>query len=97
MLVTSVLPSTDSADALTGRRIVTEVPGPKSLALHERRLRAIPVGVSSALPVYIRRAHGAVLAHPRDRHGGVQPSGERDADAAADGQVREDLRHASRR
>ncbi|WP_375389279.1 4-aminobutyrate--2-oxoglutarate transaminase [uncultured Amnibacterium sp.] len=58
--MTSVLPSTET-DALTGRRIVTEVPGPKSLVLHERRLKAVPVGVSSALPVYIKRAHGAIV------------------------------------
>ncbi|HEX3679008.1 MAG TPA: 4-aminobutyrate--2-oxoglutarate transaminase [Galbitalea sp.] len=43
------------------RRIVTAVPGPKSQALQERRLAAIPVGVNSALPVYIARAHGAVV------------------------------------
>jgi 4-aminobutyrate aminotransferase/(S)-3-amino-2-methylpropionate transaminase len=43
------------------RRIVTAVPGPKSLALHERRLAAVPVGVNSALPAYIARAHGAIL------------------------------------
>ncbi|MFD1721665.1 4-aminobutyrate--2-oxoglutarate transaminase [Amnibacterium endophyticum] len=59
--MTSVLPSTDLATDLTGRRIVTEVPGPRSLALHERRLAAVPVGVSSMLPVYIARAHGAVV------------------------------------
>ena len=61
MRVTSVLPSTDLDDALTGRRIVTEVPGPRSLALHERRLAAVPVGVTSRLPVYIKRAHGAII------------------------------------
>jgi 4-aminobutyrate aminotransferase / (S)-3-amino-2-methylpropionate transaminase / 5-aminovalerate transaminase len=43
------------------RRIVTSVPGPKSLALHERRLAAVPAGVNSALPAYIARAHGAIL------------------------------------
>jgi len=43
------------------RRIVTAIPGPKSLALHERRLAAVPVGVNSALPAYIARAHGAIL------------------------------------
>ena len=59
--MTSVLTTTYTDDALTGRRIVTEVPGPRSLALHERRLKAVPVGVSSTLPVYIARAHGAVL------------------------------------
>lgn len=43
------------------RRIVTAIPGPKSEALHKRRLAAVPVGVNSALPVYIERAHGAIL------------------------------------
>jgi len=43
------------------RRIITAVPGPKSQALHERRLAAIPLGVNSALPVYIEHAHGAIL------------------------------------
>ena len=43
------------------RRIVTAIPGPKSLALHARRLAVVPVGVSSALPVYIARAHGAIV------------------------------------
>ncbi len=43
------------------RRIVTAVPGPASQALHERRLAVVPTGVSSALPVYIARANGAIL------------------------------------
>ncbi|MET4781876.1 4-aminobutyrate--2-oxoglutarate transaminase [Glaciihabitans sp. UYNi722] len=43
------------------RRIVTAIPGPKSHALTERRLAVVPVGVSSALPVFIERAHGAIV------------------------------------
>ncbi|MFF2051698.1 4-aminobutyrate--2-oxoglutarate transaminase [Leifsonia sp. NPDC058194] len=43
------------------RRIVTAVPGPASQALHQRRLAVVPTGVSSALPVYIARANGAIL------------------------------------
>ena len=45
----------------TERRVVTAIPGPKSVALHARRQAAVSAGVSSALPVYIERAHGAVL------------------------------------
>ncbi len=51
----------DAATELTERRIVTAIPGPKSQALHARRLAAVPVGVSSMLPVYIARAHGAIV------------------------------------
>ena len=43
------------------RRIVTAIPGPKSQELHERRLAAVPVGVGTTLPVYIDRAHGAIV------------------------------------
>ncbi|NQX27962.1 4-aminobutyrate--2-oxoglutarate transaminase [Microbacteriaceae bacterium VKM Ac-2854] len=43
------------------RRIVTSIPGPKSQAIHERRLAVVPSGVGTALPVYIERAHGAIL------------------------------------
>src|SRR6188768_970106 len=43
------------------RRVVTAIPGPRSLALQERRLAVVSAGVSSALPVFIERAHGAVV------------------------------------
>jgi 4-aminobutyrate aminotransferase/(S)-3-amino-2-methylpropionate transaminase len=43
------------------RKVVTAIPGPKSKALHERRLAVVPVGVGTALPVYIDRANGAIL------------------------------------
>jgi 4-aminobutyrate aminotransferase/(S)-3-amino-2-methylpropionate transaminase len=43
------------------RKVVTAIPGPRSIALHERRLAVVPVGVGTALPVYIERANGAIL------------------------------------
>ncbi|MES2171854.1 MAG: 4-aminobutyrate--2-oxoglutarate transaminase [Actinomycetota bacterium] len=43
------------------RKVVTAIPGPKSQALHTRRLAVVADGVSSALPVYIERAHGAIV------------------------------------
>ena len=43
------------------RKIVTAIPGPRSLAMHERRLAAVSTGVSSALPVYIEKASGAIV------------------------------------
>jgi 4-aminobutyrate aminotransferase/(S)-3-amino-2-methylpropionate transaminase len=45
----------------TARRVVTAIPGPKSTELHARREAVVSAGVSSALPVYIERAHGAIL------------------------------------
>lgn len=42
-------------------RIVTEIPGPQSRALHERRAAVVPRGAHSILPVYIERAHDAIL------------------------------------
>ncbi|MBU1588443.1 MAG: aminotransferase class III-fold pyridoxal phosphate-dependent enzyme, partial [Actinobacteria bacterium] len=43
------------------RSIVTAIPGPKSVALQERRTAAVAAGVSSALPVFAERAHGAIV------------------------------------
>lgn len=45
----------------TERRIVTAIPGPRSQELQARRAAVVSAGVASALPVYIERAHGAVL------------------------------------
>jgi len=43
------------------RRIVTDVPGPKSRELLARQRRAVPAGVGSALPVYVTHAGGGVV------------------------------------
>ena len=54
--------ATPVADSISQeRRIVTAIPGPKSAALHQRRLAVVPAGVNSALPAYIESAHGAIL------------------------------------
>jgi 4-aminobutyrate aminotransferase/(S)-3-amino-2-methylpropionate transaminase len=45
----------------TERRVVTAIPGPKSIALHERRRAVVSDGVASALPVYIEKAHGVIV------------------------------------
>jgi 4-aminobutyrate aminotransferase/(S)-3-amino-2-methylpropionate transaminase len=43
------------------RKVLTAIPGPKSQALHQRRLDAVSAGAGAALPVYIESAHGAIL------------------------------------
>ncbi len=45
----------------TERKVVTELPGPKSRALHERRQAAVSAGLTTGFPIYIERAHGAIL------------------------------------
>jgi 4-aminobutyrate aminotransferase/(S)-3-amino-2-methylpropionate transaminase len=45
----------------TERRVVTAIPGPKSIALQERRRAVVSDGVASALPVFIEKAHGAII------------------------------------
>jgi len=52
---------TSVLDIAQERRIVSSIPGPRSLALHQRRLAVVPVGVSSAVPIYVDRAHGAIV------------------------------------
>jgi 4-aminobutyrate aminotransferase/(S)-3-amino-2-methylpropionate transaminase len=55
-------------DLLTGaaplaqqRRLVTEVPGPRSVELAARRAGAVTSAVGSVLPVYVERAGGGVV------------------------------------
>jgi 4-aminobutyrate aminotransferase/(S)-3-amino-2-methylpropionate transaminase len=43
------------------RRLVTEIPGPRSRELQERRAAAVAPGVSSVLPVYVTDAGGGVV------------------------------------
>jgi 4-aminobutyrate aminotransferase / (S)-3-amino-2-methylpropionate transaminase / 5-aminovalerate transaminase len=43
------------------RRIVTEIPGPKSRELHSRKQHAVPGGVNIALPVFAAAAGGGVI------------------------------------
>ncbi|MGN6597982.1 MAG: 4-aminobutyrate--2-oxoglutarate transaminase [Actinomycetes bacterium] len=43
------------------RRLVTEIPGPRSKELHTRKQAAVADGVSTGLPVYVAAAGGGVL------------------------------------
>ena len=50
------------------RKVVTSIPGPKSQALHQRRLEAVSAGAGAALPVYIEKAHGAIIVDADGNH-----------------------------
>jgi 4-aminobutyrate aminotransferase/(S)-3-amino-2-methylpropionate transaminase len=58
-------PVTDLLTAPTAlpqeRRVVTEVPGPRSRELMARRSAAVSAGVGTALPVFVDRAGGGVI------------------------------------
>ncbi|GAA0519033.1 aspartate aminotransferase family protein [Saccharopolyspora subtropica] len=43
------------------RVLRTEIPGPRSRELHQRRATAVAAGVSSVLPIYVAEASGGVL------------------------------------
>ena len=43
------------------RVLKTEIPGPRSRALWERRTRAVPAAVGTTLPVFVADAHGAIV------------------------------------
>ncbi|TFB90792.1 4-aminobutyrate--2-oxoglutarate transaminase [Cryobacterium algoricola] len=59
-LTPSTPPST-APSVTQERRIVTAIPGPRSVELQQRRLATVSGGVGSALPVYIVKAHGAIV------------------------------------
>ncbi|WP_066364801.1 4-aminobutyrate--2-oxoglutarate transaminase [Herbidospora mongoliensis] len=43
------------------RRLVTEIPGPKSREMFARKQSAVPAGVGTTLPVFVTKAGGGVL------------------------------------
>ena len=43
------------------RRIVTELPGPRSIALQERRVRSVSRGAGTLANIYMERGSGAIL------------------------------------
>lgn len=59
--------TTDAAVAQE-RRLVTEIPGPQSLAMLARRTHAVSAGVGIMLPTFIERAGGGVLVDVDGNH-----------------------------
>jgi len=45
----------------TSARIITEIPGPRSTELHERRVKAVSAGVAATFPIYAASAHDAII------------------------------------
>jgi 4-aminobutyrate aminotransferase/(S)-3-amino-2-methylpropionate transaminase len=52
----------------TQRKVVTELPGPKSRALHERRKAVVSAGLSTGFPIYIERGEGAIVVDVDGNH-----------------------------
>jgi 4-aminobutyrate aminotransferase/(S)-3-amino-2-methylpropionate transaminase len=52
----------------TERKVVTELPGPKSRALHDRRKAVVSAGLTNGFPIYIERAEGAILLDVDGNH-----------------------------
>ena len=59
--VPDATPATGGPGLPQRRRLVTAVPGPRSVELMARRTAAVPPGVGTALPVFIRAAGGGIL------------------------------------
>ena len=55
-------------DPTTSRKLLTELPGPKSLALHERRKKVVSAGLTQGFPIYIASAEGAILTDVDGNH-----------------------------
>jgi 4-aminobutyrate aminotransferase/(S)-3-amino-2-methylpropionate transaminase len=43
------------------RTLVTDIPGPRSVALQARKAAAVPVGIGTTLPIYVERAGGGIV------------------------------------
>src|SRR5699024_3269539 len=51
-----------AAELPQSRKLTTEIPGPRSRELQQRRTASVAAGVASALPVYAAAAYGGILA-----------------------------------
>ncbi|MGZ4458870.1 MAG: 4-aminobutyrate--2-oxoglutarate transaminase [Nocardioidaceae bacterium] len=59
--MTETTPTTGGPTLPQERRLVTEIPGPRSRELHARKQAAVAQGVGTMLPVYTAAAGGGVL------------------------------------
>jgi len=50
------------------RILATDIPGPRSQALHQRKLSAVSAGVGTGFPVYVERAAGGILVDVDGNH-----------------------------
>jgi 4-aminobutyrate aminotransferase / (S)-3-amino-2-methylpropionate transaminase / 5-aminovalerate transaminase len=67
--LTATAPSVDTVNGVPQhRRLVTAVPGPRSLELLSRREAVVARGVSVMLPTFVERAGGAVLVDADGNH-----------------------------
>ena len=62
------VPSTEPGLSAVPAKVVTELPGPKSRALHERRHAVVSAGLTQGFPIYIERAEGAILLDVDGNH-----------------------------
>ena len=67
--MTSTLPATADDTAVEQRRhLVTELPGPRSRALMERKQAAVATGVGTTMPVFAARAAGGIVVDVDGNH-----------------------------
>ena len=60
--------TTESGHVQQRRIVVTEIPGPRSQLLHQRKLSAVSAGIGTGLPVYVERAGGGILVDVDGNH-----------------------------
>ncbi|MDA8579788.1 4-aminobutyrate--2-oxoglutarate transaminase [Pontimonas sp.] len=59
--MTDTLATSSSVASARSSRLVTAIPGPKSEALHKRRIATVSEGVAATFPVYAESAHDATI------------------------------------
>jgi 4-aminobutyrate aminotransferase/(S)-3-amino-2-methylpropionate transaminase len=64
----TVVGNTEAMDIPQERRLVTEIPGPRSLELLARREAAVPKAVFSTVPLFVERASGAIVQDVDGNH-----------------------------
>ena len=66
-MTSSIADHVDSTTEQT-RRLVTQIPGPRSLELMVRRSAAVAAGVGTTMPVFAERASGGIVVDVDGNH-----------------------------
>jgi 4-aminobutyrate aminotransferase / (S)-3-amino-2-methylpropionate transaminase / 5-aminovalerate transaminase len=66
--MTDTLSASHTHAPVVTRKLVTAIPGPQSQAMHQRRIKAVSAGVSATFPIYIDRAHDAIVMDVDGNH-----------------------------
>ncbi len=54
-------PKANVSSGKLNSQVASKIPGPRSIEIHKRRSKVVSAGVAATFPIYVERAHGALV------------------------------------